>query len=362
MKAQARCSVNHSILSSWSSNKSVSISLRTWHTKRLTTNSADLKYPEIEVSGNYVHVVFLEDATLCYKRSTDGGATWEARQNLSTSGHINPFPQSYAIEADGPYVHLVVDRSLPSSMFDIFYRRNTDYGASGSWGEWRQLTHGWGNFMYPDMVLDGQYVHIAYYGDWPGTYEVFYKRISNYGVGSTLTRRLTYTTSGSTHRACIGQSSQYVYVVYETGSYPNNQLFLKRISNDGSGSIYTKRLTYNSINSEHPDIVTSGEYIFVVYINYDSSCSNFDIFSKTIEIYGTGSTTTKRLTYAGRCLFPSIAFNTNTDTVEVAYNSNAPMNHEIFWKVVSNFGKGSFSTYRLTYSTSGTSKYPDIEV
>ncbi len=362
VRVQARCSVDKRVISSWSENQTVMILAKTWSTIRITFNPAGLEDPEIAGSGNYLHIIFHEGNILAYKRSTDGGSTWESRQNLSTTGQLYPGSDGFAISADGPYVHVVTARRpSPAEWYKIWYRRNTNYGQSGYWGGWVQITTGPNRFLYPDIIVDGEYVHITYNGNWPGNEEIFYKRISNYGVGSSLTRRLTYSLGGASRFPCIAISSQYVYVAYQDDWPGEGQLFFKRISNYGAGSYDTRRLTHNDIRVIQPDIAAFGQYVFVVFVNFNPISLDTDIFSKTIETYGTGSITTKRLTYAGDCIHPAVAFDSTTNEMQVTYSHEpSPAHDEIFWKVVSNFGKGTYSTYRLTYSTYYSSLFPDI--
>ncbi len=360
VQAQARCATDNNIVSSWSSKKEVTISKK-WSNKRLTYSTANLEYPKTAGSGDYRHVAFLDGNILAYKRSTDGGETWGARQNLSTSGTLQNNPYAFAIAADGQYVHVVIAKQS-SSNWKIYYRRNFNYGESGSWGGWRELTSGSGNFLYPDIAVDGQYVHIVFQGNWPGNWEIFYKRISNYGVGSILTKRLTYSGSGASQCPRIATSSEYVYVLYQDDWPGNTQLFFKRMANYGAGSIITKRITHCPLNSNHHDIAAYDQYVFVVFRNINTSTGDTDIFSKTLESYATGSITTKRLTYAACCDWPSVSFDAGTNEVQLAYHNDSPGNYEIFHKLIPNYGKGSYLTRRLTYSAGGTSKHADILV
>lgn len=74
-------------------------------------------FPEIAVSGNYVHVVWVTDEgnpivrVLDYRRSTDGGRTWERRQRLLADERLLTSGLSRRLAADGANVYILANAS-----------------------------------------------------------------------------------------------------------------------------------------------------------------------------------------------------------------------------------------------------------
>ncbi len=98
----------------------------------------------------------------------------------------------------------------------------------------------------------------------------------------------------------------------------------------------------------------------MVFENVELS-GDTNLFSKTIENYGSGNITTRKITYANACNYGTIAFDSTADEVQIAYFNSFPSIDEILWKLIPIFGKGACETYRLTYNT-GYSLYPDIAI
>jgi hypothetical protein len=77
--------------------------------------------PEVAVVGNTVHVLWIRnnpnDYTLFYRRSTDGGQTWEPKQTLLTATNWSSFRVDKTLKrmvAEGDYVHIayIYNRNL----------------------------------------------------------------------------------------------------------------------------------------------------------------------------------------------------------------------------------------------------------
>jgi hypothetical protein len=86
--------------------------------------------PEIAVAGSNVHAIWFTGNPLnqlYYRRSADGGRTWEAKQLLFTYewSKLRSEPTRKRLVAEGDYVHIVVCTDT-----DLYYFRSTDNGAS----------------------------------------------------------------------------------------------------------------------------------------------------------------------------------------------------------------------------------------
>ncbi|MBM2842129.1 MAG: BNR/Asp-box repeat-containing protein, partial [Bacteroidetes bacterium] len=93
----------------------------------------------IASSGSVVHVVWYDRRDLndeiYYKRSTDGGLTWGADTRLTNNTSGSQFP---SISVSGQVVHVVwMDGRDGNS--EIYYKRSTDGGIS--WGSDTRLTN-----------------------------------------------------------------------------------------------------------------------------------------------------------------------------------------------------------------------------
>lgn len=101
----------------------------------------NISYHRSLASGNYIHSVWCETDTtdsglfkyLAYRRSTDGGKTFDSKKHLGLFTKIaNPNGTQY-VAVDGQYVHIILLDFLPSSdpvANRLLYFRSTDNGAT----------------------------------------------------------------------------------------------------------------------------------------------------------------------------------------------------------------------------------------
>ena len=96
-------------------------------------------FPEAIVSGQTLHTVWTASIGttlhhLCYRRSLDGGITWQNRMilqdyNSDSSSQLRS-GDTTRLAVDGDYVHVIQLRSVPGWHYEIDYFRSTDGGAT----------------------------------------------------------------------------------------------------------------------------------------------------------------------------------------------------------------------------------------
>jgi hypothetical protein len=96
-------------------------------------------FPEAMVSGQTIHTVWTASIGfdlhhLCYRRSLDGGATWQQRVILLDYDYDN-WPnmmtgETTRLAVDGDNVHVIQLRSVSGWHYEIDYFRSTDGGAT----------------------------------------------------------------------------------------------------------------------------------------------------------------------------------------------------------------------------------------
>jgi hypothetical protein len=163
----------------------------TWKSKVNLSNAPDYsdEFPKIAVSGSNVYVVwfgseqvFTGDSDIFLRRSTDKGATWKSVVQLSNTGDAE-LPH---VSESGSNVYVVwQDRETSSSGSDIFFRRSTDNGAS--WKSIVNLSNNDGESRVPLLAANGNNVYLV----WEDSKETFFKRSTDNGATWKTTKNLS---------------------------------------------------------------------------------------------------------------------------------------------------------------------------
>ncbi|MCK4756987.1 MAG: exo-alpha-sialidase [Thermoplasmata archaeon] len=155
--------------------------------RRITTNSSDHIASSIAVNGSTIHTVWTDaigsDYYLCYRNSTDNGATWGTIKLL-----VGPFPGTTykpRLVACEDSVHMVWhDRRDDGSTREIYYKNSTNAGAD--WSTDLRLTYSEGSdSWWPEVDVQDNIVHVAWYDQRDGDPEVYYKRYPDFPPLST---------------------------------------------------------------------------------------------------------------------------------------------------------------------------------
>jgi phage terminase large subunit-like protein len=248
--------------------------------QRLTWTSGASDSPAIAIdSKNGIHVSwndYTPGATeIYYKKSTNGGATWSALQNLSlTSGH------SYAsaiVPGAGNAVHVVWHDFTPGAP-EIYYRRSTDRGTT--WGPVKRLTWTSGWSMGPAIGKDSNNnLHVVWSDDTPGKAEIYYRRSTNGGATWGANQRLTWNSGLSDNPAIAIDSGNAVHLVWYDETPGNAEVYYRKSPDGGATWGAVQRLTWNSGSSLVPAVaVDSSKTVHVVW--FDDTSGNWDIYYK----------------------------------------------------------------------------------
>lgn len=229
----------------------------------------------IALSGNFVHMVYYDqrDAQppytsesqyeVYYRRSDDGGTTFGDEQRLTFGSNIdrsiNP-----SVAVSGSVIHVIYDAKRNSGANrEVYYMRSNDNGAT--WSTESSLTAGVSMQTNASIASSGNYVHVAYYDNSAGNYEIFHLRSTNGGNSWSAPARMT-NNSGNSDSPCLAASGSKVYLVWADFSSGKWELFFRKSTNNGQSFSNALRITATPADdARYPSLTVSGNYIHVAF-------------------------------------------------------------------------------------------------
>jgi hypothetical protein len=298
----------------------------------MTWNTGASREPSIAAdSGSGVHLVWWDDTPgnweLFYKRSTNNGSTWSGLTRLTWNTDASYYA---SIEADSSGGVYVVWTDNVSGDPNICFKRSTDGGAT--WSGITRLSWTTGLSYNPRVAAgSGGSVHVVWYDNVTGNSEIYYKRSTDGGASWSGLTRLTWNAEWSSNPDITAVNSGKIHVVWWDESPGNYEIFYKSSSDGGSSWSGMTRLTWNAWMSDFPSIAAdSGGGIHIVW--EDNPSGKYDVFYRSSTNSGsTWSTLTRLCWNSGESVLPRIAVDSGGG-VHVVWEDDTPGSGEIFYK------------------------------
>jgi hypothetical protein len=255
----------------------------TWNTvKRLTWTSGDSEYPAITSGpGNTVHIAWVDDTPghweVYYKQSTNGGTTWGTNKRLTvTADSASADSPVIAVSSDSR-VHVAWHKYMPGNP-ELYYRRSTDGGTT--WNTVQRLTWTSGGSFRPVIGLgSGSAIHMVWQDDTPGNAEVYYKKSTDGGATWGTAKRLTSTSGSSWSPDMAVDSSTAIHVVWGDSTPGNFEMYYKKSTDGGESWSAKMRLSWTSGQSDDPAVAAdSSDTVHIVW--EDDTPGSYQIYYK----------------------------------------------------------------------------------
>ncbi len=237
----------------------------TWSPDMMLSNGAGFKAePAIAASGGYVHAVWEDQdsgvyrAGVRYRRSTDAGLTWLAGTLLASVAHNCRNP---SVAAQDSFVH--VAWADDSAGRELYYRRSTDYGAT--WGDKVRLTDDMQESYHPSLALHDSFLHLAW-RDWRDhSFEIYYKRSTDYGGTWSNDERLSGDLATGSYNPCVAADSGLVHVVWWDTRTTPYEIYYKNSTDEGETWSEDIRLTEDTTGSYNMTVAARGGTVHVAW-------------------------------------------------------------------------------------------------
>jgi len=300
--------------------------------RRLTWNSGVSYWADIAVdSSDYLHLVWADrtpgEFNIFYRKSMDGGATWTASRKLSWNlgGGVGP-----AVAVDASDNLYVVWYNYIDLNDEIFFKKSTDGGVT--WTPSRRLTWNSGGSDVPTIAVDPSgYLHVAWEDSTPLNKEIFYKKSTDGGVTWAANKRLTWNLGNSATATITADLSGNLHVVWYDDTPGDYEIYYIKSADGGAAWTTSERLSWTSDNSYRPAMaIGSSKNLHVVW--YDDTPGNREIYYTKSTDGGATWTTSQRLTWnSGVSWYPAICIDASGNPY-VFWQNNAPGNPEIYYR------------------------------
>jgi len=336
------------------------VGAQTWSPlQRLTWNSGLSTNPSIAAdTGSGIHLAWQDyspgNAEIFYKKSPDKGTSWSAATRMTWNAALSSGPW---IAVDSSFrIHIVWSAYVPGGS-EVFYKRSLNGGLS--WSPLHRLTWSSGNSFSPIVGVDGANgVHVVWYDDSAGNFEIYYKKSTDGGANWSIPKRLTWNPVSSIWPRISLDSGTGVHIVWEDGNQGDwnaHEILYKRSMDSGTTWQAVNRLTWNSGGSYNPCIDTDSSG--GVHIAWHDSTPGFtEIYYKKSTDSGVTWMAPKRLTYnSGPSNNSSIAVESSSK-IHIVWDDFIQSNYEVCFKSSSDGGGTWSGITRLTWNT-GNSYY-----
>jgi len=194
-----------------------------------------------------------------YKRSADGGVSWGSDERLSESAAPSEHP---AIAVSGSAV-LVAWHGMRPGGLDVFFKRSTDGGTT--WDPTIALTQA-GSCAHASIAASGSKVHVVWGDTRDGHAEIYTRRSRDFGAHWESEGRLTDVPFES-WVPTVAVSGQHVYVAWVDLRDGNEEEYFKHSGDGGETWGPNTRLTEEAADSWAPSVALSGTAVHLVWFD-----------------------------------------------------------------------------------------------
>jgi len=244
----------------------------TWKPKvNLSINPGSSSSPQIAVSGSNVFVVWrqanadeeLVQADIFFRKSTDNGATWGSKINTSMTGSHHSSSPRVAASGSNVYIAWVDDNG-------VFSRRSTDNGAT-----WKPKVNLGNSVAPPQIAVSGSNVYVV----WTGSNDILLRRSTDGGATWKSVENLS-NNAGESVSPQVAVSGSNVYIIWTDLTPGNTDIFFRRSTDSGATWKSIVNVSNNPGQSRNSELTVSGSNVYVVWTQFSSSgkCQPADIF------------------------------------------------------------------------------------
>jgi hypothetical protein len=267
----------------------------TWSSSKMISEDDGFESagPLMAVNNSDIHVVWSDtrfgygQAEVYYKRSMDGGITWDDGQGNPNFDRRITYDLSDAFAAgigiNNSNIHVLFGDNRDGS-FDIYYTRSTDNGVTwddglGTIDEERKLTINSTEHLSSAIAVDGSTIHVIWVDEvWPGPkYYLYYRNSTDNGVNWNPIQLLAGGINGP-NKPDMKVDSNIIHIVWDAAYDDKDIYYINSTDAGGNWSAPLRISVDDAFDSLWPKIDVYNNIIHTAW--YDKRDSNWEIYYK----------------------------------------------------------------------------------
>ena len=300
---------------------------------RITNNGGASGFSSVAVdSADNIHVAWVDDRDgnneIYYKKLDNSGSNLTGNIRLTNDASTSHESTVAVDSADN--IHIVWHDDRDGNK-EIYYKK-LDNSGSNLTADIRITSatdNSWGLAVAVDSADN---IHVAWVDERDGgTGEIYYKKLNNSGDNITADIRLTNDANWPVDTSIAVDSSDNLHIAWEDYRDGDNEIYYKKLDNDGINLTGDIRLTNDASSSWSPLVaVDSLDNIHIAW--EDDRDGNYEMYYKKLNNTGGTLTGDTRLTNAAGQTSPSSIAIDSTDNIHIVCYDSRDGNSEVYYK------------------------------
>jgi hypothetical protein len=270
---------------------------QTWSARRQLSTALDGQLPDIAVNNTHLHVVYKDiigasDYEILYCNSTDGGTTWSSPKMIS---------EDDGFESSGPFmtvnnsnVHVIwTDTRFGLLQSEVYYKRSTDGGITWDDGQGnpnldRRITHDLSDAFAAGIGINNSNIHVLFGDNRDGSFDLYYTRSTDNGVTwddglGTIDEERKLTSNTTNHAwSDIAVNGSTIHVAWADQVWPGPYYYIYYRNSTDNGATWSPiQMLVNSGTANSPLLEVIGNDVHMTWNEWRGAAAEIYYMNST---------------------------------------------------------------------------------
>ncbi len=221
------------------------------------------------------------------------------------------------------------------------------------------LSNNTGDSIMPQMLVTGSNIYVAWSDTISGKSDIFFTKSVDTGATFKSQVNLATAKTGQSGYAALAESEDNVYVVWQSFVSNSSAIYMAKSSDGGSSFDTPITISDTSTNAAFPQIATSGNHVYIVWLEKSTTDATNLVFAKSDDNGNTFEKPIGITHHSGNSGIPKIASQGNG--VYLMWEDNSRGDYDVFLEKSNDFGSTFDTPVNISYNN-GNSGTPQMQI